>query len=118
MTKHPYVMVYHCPNGGKRNPIEGRRFKERGVLSGVPDLHVFVRSRLHFLELKFGKNDLTPEQREFFAWAQNHRIPCEVARTQDQVMSILEEWNAVRPSGWQFRGHGGVKPSPVHGGAE
>lgn len=31
-------MLYHVPNGGKRNPAEAARFKAMGVKAGVPDL--------------------------------------------------------------------------------
>jgi len=109
----PDVRFWHTANEGKvSNASIGKR-GAMGVSAGIPDLEIWINGDCHFLELKWGKNDLSIEQREFFAWAQNHRIPCEVARTQDQVMSILEEWNAVRPSGWQFRGH---SSAPLLGG--
>lgn len=35
-------LLHHSPNGGKRNVIEGRHFKEMGTLAGFPDLFLFV----------------------------------------------------------------------------
>ncbi len=102
---HSHVRFWHTATEGKvSNASIGMR-GALGVSAGVPDLEIWIREKCHFLELKFGKNDLSLEQRAFFAWAQDNRIPCEVARTQDQVMRILEDWKAVRPSGWQFAGH-------------
>ena len=32
------ALLYHVPNGGKRNAAEAARFKQQGVKAGVPDL--------------------------------------------------------------------------------
>ena len=31
-------LLHHIPNGGSRNPIEGRNFKMQGVKAGIPDI--------------------------------------------------------------------------------
>lgn len=80
------VPWYHVPNGGRRDEIEGAKFKRMGVSAGVPDICICVaRKGYHglYIELKrkFGgklsesqirwKNDLI---REGYAWymAQGH----------------------------------------------
>lgn len=48
-------LLFHIPNGGKRNPREAARFKKAGVKPGVPDLFLPVSaSGYHglFIELK------------------------------------------------------------------
>ena len=39
---HPPLgqLVYHVPNGGRRNAIEAARLKSAGVRAGVSDLHI------------------------------------------------------------------------------
>ncbi|MDR1563895.1 MAG: VRR-NUC domain-containing protein [Oscillospiraceae bacterium] len=47
--------LFHIPNGGKRDAIEGRHLKQQGVKSGVPDLFLPVpKGRFNglFIELK------------------------------------------------------------------
>lgn len=49
------AMMFHVPNGGKRNAIEAARFKAMGVKPGVPDIFLPVaRGGYHglFIELK------------------------------------------------------------------
>lgn len=71
-AKHPPVaLLFHIPNGGKRNSIEAAHLKQQGVRAGVPDLFLPVSSgKYHglFIELKYGKNKPTPKQTE---WLRN-----------------------------------------------
>ena len=48
-------MLFHIPNGGKRDKREAARFKKMGVKAGVPDLFLpLARGRYHgmFIEMK------------------------------------------------------------------
>lgn len=36
--QHSRVLSYHVPNGGKRNGREAVKFKQMGVIPGIPDL--------------------------------------------------------------------------------
>ena len=49
------ALLYHIPNGGTRDAIEGRHLKQQGVKRGVPDLCLPVaRENYHalYIELK------------------------------------------------------------------
>lgn len=49
------VLLYHIPNGGSRDSVEGKHLKEQGVKSGVPDLHLpCPRGEYHglYIEMK------------------------------------------------------------------
>lgn len=49
------ALLYHIPNGGTRDAIEGRHLKQQGVKRGVPDLCLPVpRGRYHglYIEMK------------------------------------------------------------------
>ena len=62
------VPIFHIPNGGFRNPREGRNLKLQGVRAGVPDLFIPVASGgFHglFVEMKKEGGRLSPKQREW-----------------------------------------------------
>ena len=64
-------MLYHVPNGGKRNPAEAARFKAMGVKAGVPDLCLPVPMNGYaglYIEMKYGSNKPTAAQKE---WIKN-----------------------------------------------
>ena len=57
--------LFHPANGGKRNKIEGKKFKRMGVRAGVSDL-VYCRNGLvYFIELKTATGRQQPSQKEF-----------------------------------------------------
>lgn len=61
-------LLYHIPNGGKRNAKEAANLKRQGVKAGVPDLCLPVaRGKYHglYIELKAGKNKPTDKQNEW-----------------------------------------------------
>ena len=61
-------LLYHVPNGGKRDIGTARKLKQEGVKAGVPDIVLPVsRGGYHglYIELKVGKNKPTKEQKEW-----------------------------------------------------
>lgn len=49
------ALLYHIPNGGTRDAIEGRHLKQQGVKRGVPDLCLPVPRRQYhglYIEMK------------------------------------------------------------------
>ena len=64
-------LLFHVPNGGKRNASEAAHLKKQGVKAGVPDLFLPVaRGGFHglFIEMKVGKNKPTENQEK---WIEN-----------------------------------------------
>ena len=64
-AKPELQLLYHVPNGGKRDYYTARALKRRGVRPGVPDLCLPVaRGKYHglYIELKVGKNTPTEYQ--------------------------------------------------------
>ena len=52
---YPKRLIFHIPNGGKRNLREAVRLKKQGVVAGVPDLFCPEPTKLFhglFVELK------------------------------------------------------------------
>jgi len=65
------ALLFHIPNGGKRNKFEAAKLKKQGVKAGVPDLFLPVaRGSYHglFIELKYGSNKATDNQNK---WAKD-----------------------------------------------
>lgn len=67
--KYPELrLLFHIPNGGKRNAREAARFKKMGVKSGVPDLFLPVAKKgFHglWIEMKSKKGRLSENQIAF-----------------------------------------------------
>lgn len=60
-------LMYHIPNGGKRNITTAKRLKAEGVKPGVPDIHLPVaRGGYHglYIELKKQIGGKTTENQE------------------------------------------------------
>ena len=66
--KLPGIPVIHVPNEGKRSDFEQFKFKTLGGNSGVSDLflpHTSGNQKGIWIELKHGRNKLSPAQLEF-----------------------------------------------------
>lgn len=62
------ALLYHIPNGGTRDAIEGRHLKQQGVKPGVPDLFLAAPSgKYHglFIEMKTDKGRASDAQRQW-----------------------------------------------------
>ena len=65
-TKHPELeTIYHCPNGGYRDPRTAAKFKAMGVRAGVWDIFLPCPAPGLYIEMKAGKGRLTPQQADF-----------------------------------------------------
>jgi len=84
--KYPELkLLYHVPNGGKRDARTAQALKRQGVKAGVPDLCLPVaRGGWHglYIELKVGKNKPTEHQRE---WLKS-------LRHQDYATAVCYGW--------------------------
>lgn len=64
--KYPdLLMLFAIPNGGMRSVSVGVALKKEGVKKGVPDMFLAVPRGQYsglFLEFKYGKGRLSPEQ--------------------------------------------------------
>lgn len=93
--------LFHVPNGGSRNAIEGQKFKAMMVRPGVSDLLLLVPRRgFHglIIELKHEAQGLTdeakakmvsPKQKEFLTFETEQGYCCGVAYGFD------EAWGAI-----------------------
>ena len=64
----PHLVMYHIPNGGRRDAITGARLKAEGVVAGVPDIFLAVpRQGFHglYVELKRQKGGSLESSQEY-----------------------------------------------------
>ena len=57
-------LLFHVPNGGKRNRREANKMKAMGVTAGIPDLVLYWKGQLYGFELKVGNNSTSDNQDE------------------------------------------------------
>lgn len=58
-------LIWAVPNGAKRTRFEQIIAKATGVIAGVFDLHCYYKGKFYIIELKFGKNTKSKEQKEW-----------------------------------------------------
>lgn len=66
--------MFAVPNGGARHIATAVKLHQEGVKRGVPDIMLPVpHGQYHglFIEMKFGKNKVTPEQEQWLAYLQD-----------------------------------------------
>lgn len=88
-------LLFHIPNGGKRNAREAAHFKAEGVVSGVPDL--FLAAGRHgfngmFIEMKAGRNGESANQKEVRKMLEHAGYLCEVCRSFDEFRGIVDKY--------------------------
>ena len=93
--QYPNSIIFHVPNGGKRNPREAARLKRAGTLAGIPDL--FVAEPCNnmsglFIEMKSPKGKLTDSQKDMSDRLLNFGYAFEVCRSIEGFVSIVREY--------------------------
>lgn len=88
-------LLFHIPNGGSRNIIEAKRFKEMGVVAGIPDLFLSVAKKgFHglYIEMKSDRGRLNDNQKEIHILLRNQGFAVEVCNNFDDFVRIIFEY--------------------------
>lgn len=88
----PRTLIYHVPNGGKRNLLEALDLKRQGVKSGVPDLVVPAMRGGYgglYIELKVGKNTLSETQKQWIEALRDEGYYVAVCRTLEEFQAVV-----------------------------
>lgn len=96
---HELDLIYHCPNGGKRNKREAHNLKLEGVKAGVPDLFLPVaRNGKHglYIEMKYGKNKCTIEQIKWLDWLYKQGYKCKVCYSADEAINTIKNYLNIK----------------------
>lgn len=91
-------IAHHCPSGGNRSQREAGKFKLLGVLPGVPDIFIPLRTKDHsglYIELKNAKGKVSPSQIEYMEAVAKEGFLCLVVNDletyQQNVIAYLNE---------------------------
>ncbi len=88
-------LLYHVPNGGKRDKKEAVSLKRQGVKAGVPDLFLPVARDGYFglyIELKVGRNKTTDIQKKWIKDLIEQGYMVEVCYGWQEAKEILEKY--------------------------
>ena len=91
-----HIPIVHIPNEGKRSLSYAARMKRMGLRSGFPDLLVpLARGGYHglFIEMKYGKNKTTKEQKEWLELLSAEGYACAVCYNAAEAIKTIESYN-------------------------
>lgn len=94
-------LLFHIPNGGKRDAKEAARFKAMGVKAGVPDLCLPVSMNGYaglYIEMKYGKNTTTVKQKEWIQNLQDQGYKVVICYSGTEATQELEEYLQGTPT--------------------
>jgi VRR-NUC domain len=101
-SKLPYMLIAiknGSKLGGKRSAngflIEAAIAKKEGVTAGVADLMLLYKNSQHgalFIEMKFGKNKQSPEQKNFQKYCDAHSYAYVVCYAIDEFMDTVKNY--------------------------
>ena len=95
-----HIPIVHIPNEGKRSLSYAARMKRMGLRSGFPDLLVpLARGDYHglFIEMKYGKNKTTKEQKEWLERLSGEGYACAVCYNAAEAIKTIESYNRRKP---------------------
>ena len=95
-----HIPIVHIPNEGKRSLSYAARMKRMGLRSGFPDLLVpLARGGYHglFIEMKYGKNKTTKEQKEWLERLSADGYACAVCYNAAEAIKTIESYNRRKP---------------------
>lgn len=95
-----HIPIVHIPNEGKRSLSYAARMKRMGLRSGFPDLFVtLARGGYHglFIEMKYGKNKTTKEQKEWLERLSAEGYACAVCYNAAEAIKTIENYNRRKP---------------------
>lgn len=88
-------LLFHVPNGGRRDKREATSLKRQGVKAGVPDLVLPVARNGYFglyIELKAGKNKTSEEQNKWIKQLKEQGYFVTVCYGWQEAKEVLEQY--------------------------
>lgn len=88
-------LLYHVPNGGKRDRITATKLKAEGVKAGVPDLVLPVRRGGYlglYIEMKVGRNTPSANQEYWLKKLAEQGYKTAVCYGWEEASAVLENY--------------------------
>lgn len=83
---------FAIPNGGHRWASVGYKMKKEGQKAGILDTFLAIPTKKYhglFIEHKWGKGKLTPEQKTWISKLENYGYLCKVSRSFEETKETL-----------------------------
>lgn len=90
-----FCWLFAIPNGGARHPVVAMKMRSEGVKAGVWDLCLPAACAGYhgiFIEMKFGRNKLTPKQVEFREYVEAHGYKTAVCHSAEEAYAVLMDY--------------------------
>ena len=92
----PHCWWYMVNNGGRKTKAAARRDKLMGLRAGTADLAFVLPSGLpSFMELKSSTGRLSPEQKAFRKWCDDHNVIYALCADIDHALGVLRAWEVL-----------------------
>lgn len=88
-------LLYHVPNGEKRDPVTANRLKAMGVVPGVSDFVLHLWGRTYFIEFKDDKGKQSNDQILFQQVVTDHGFLYIVVRTFEEFKTFVNSLISV-----------------------
>ena len=88
-----HIPIVHIPNEGKRSLSYAAKMKRMGLRKGFPDLFVTrARGGYHglFIEMKYGKNKTTKEQKDWLSLLSAEGYACAVCYDASEAIKVID----------------------------
>ena len=90
-------LIFHIPNGGKRNRIEAVKFKAIGLLPGAPDMGFIWNGITYYFELKIETGKLSPVQEKIHKIWKANNIDVIIIKSIDSFMFHVDKIMSDNP---------------------
>ena len=90
-------LIFHVPNGGARNKIEGMQLKASGVIAGIPDIILLWQGKAYGFEFKTLTGHLSPAQEKIHSTWKNNGIPVYVIRDAEVFIAHVARITGLTP---------------------
>ena len=84
-------MLFHVPNGGKRNIREAMSLKSSGVIAGISDFIFIWNKRVYGIEIKIEKGVLSSEQKKVHHVWRSNGINTYICYGYDQTIKAITD---------------------------
>lgn len=82
-------LMYHVPNGEKRDRVTAMKLKAMGVVAGIPDLEFHFWKRTFFLECKTPTGSVSKDQKKIHSILEEHGFRVFVFRSLEEFQTIV-----------------------------
>lgn len=85
-----YACLWHCPNGGIRDPRTATIMTGQGVVPGIADLHFIWMGKYYIIEVKTERGQVDPAQKVVHSQHKKHGFNTYIFKTSEQIIYFIK----------------------------